>query len=83
MRCYSKRVFATFSLNGLETNLLECDSLVQKTTAKWLSSKQYKLSKGKSMAGQSEVAKTSEPATVKSASVSTQMDVMFDMEEIS
>ena len=42
------------SLNGPDTNSSGCDSLVQKTTAKWLSSKRYKLSKGKSTTERSE-----------------------------
>ena len=50
------------SLNGPDTNSSECDSLEQKITAKWLSSKRYKLSKRKSTTGRSEAGKTSEPA---------------------
>lgn len=70
------------SLNGPDTNSSKCDSLLQKITAKWLSSKRYKLSKGKSTTGQSEAGKTSEPA-VKCTNVSTQTDVVVDIEEIS
>ena len=69
-----------FSFNGPDTKSSECDSLVQKTTAKWLSSKQYKLSKGKSMTGWSEAGKTSEPA-VECTNVSTHTDVVEQEEE--
>ena len=70
------------SLNGPNTNSTECDSILQKTTAKWLSSKCYKLSKGKFTTGQSEAGKTSDPA-VECTNVSTQTDVVVDIEEIS
>lgn len=59
------------SLKGPETSLSECDSLMKKNNAKWLSSKRYKLSKGKSMTAQSEAGKTSEPA-VECMNMSTQ-----------
>ena len=70
------------SLNGRDTNSSGCDSLVQKTTAKWLSSKRYKLSKGKSTTGRSEAGKTSGPA-VECTNVSTQTDMVVYIEEIS
>ena len=70
------------SLNGPDTNSTECDSILQKTTAKWLSSKCYNLSKGKFTTGQSEAGKTSDPA-VECTNVSTQTDVVVDIEEIS
>lgn len=80
MRCQGSLL--NISLNGPDTNSSECDSLVQKPTVKWLSSKRYKLSKGKSTNGRSEAGKTSESA-VECTNVSTQTDVVVDIEEIS
>ena len=45
------------STNGPETSSSKCDSLKKKNNAKWLSSKRYKLSKGKSMTAQSRLAR--------------------------
>ena len=70
------------SSNGPETSASECDSLMKKNNAKWLSSKHYKLSKGKSMTAQSEAGKTSEPA-VECMNMSTQTHLVVDIEEIS
>ena len=70
------------SLNGPETNSSKCDSLIKKNNAKWLPSKHYKLSKGKSKTAQSEAGKTSEPA-VECMNMSTQTHLVVDIEEIS
>lgn len=70
------------SSNGPETSASECDSLMKKKNAKWLSSKRYKLLKGKSMTAQSEAGKTSEPA-VECMNMSTQTHLVVDIEEIS
>ena len=64
------------SLNDPDTNSSKCDSLVQKPTTKSRSSKQYKLSKGKSTTGQSEAGNTSEPA-VECPNVSIQTDMQW------
>ena len=70
------------STNGPETSSSKCDSLKKKNNAKRLSSKRYKLSKGKSMTTQSEAGKTSEPA-VGCMNMSTQTHLVVDIEEIS
>ena len=59
------------SMNGPEANSSECDTLVKKTTEKWLSGKRYKLAKGKSASRES---KGKEPAPPELTSVSTQTD---------
>ena len=55
------------SMNGPEANSSECDTLVKKTTEKWLSGKRYKLAKGKSASRES---KGKEPAPPELTSVS-------------
>ena len=59
------------SMNGPEANSSECDTLVKKTTEKWLSGKRYNLAKGKSASRES---KGKEPAPPELTSVSTQTD---------
>ncbi|CAH3032976.1 unnamed protein product [Pocillopora meandrina] len=59
------------SMNGPEANSSECDTLVKKTTEKWLPGKRYNLAKGKSASRES---KGKEPAPPELTSVSTQTD---------
>ena len=63
------------SMNGPEANSSECDTLVKKTTEKWLSEKRYKLAKGKSASRES---KGKEPTPPELTSVSTQMDTQVE-----
>lgn len=63
------------SMNGPEANSSECDTLVKKTTEKWLSGKRYKLAKGKAASRESKGKESTQPELT---SVSMQTDTQVE-----
>ena len=62
------------AMNGPEVNSHECDTLVKRTTEKWLSRRRYKLSKGKSAAREALGTSEKEPTLIETTNASTQTE---------